>query len=122
VAKPTVSFCALIICRHLSESQRAYIAAELATLKLGNVKAQKSGGQICPSTEEAATMLNVSPRSVKNAKVVRDHGTEEEKAAVKPPVRSQPERLRGLQVVRVPAKSSASVRAPMGVRTAIHVA
>lgn len=63
--------------RHLNESQRAGIAAKLAKLKHGDVASQKHDGQICPSIQQAAEMLQVSPTSVKNAKVVLEHGSPE---------------------------------------------
>lgn len=54
--------------RHLSESQRAMVAAKLATLKTGE---KKSNAQICaPTQEEAAKQLQVSRRSVQAAKKV----------------------------------------------------
>lgn len=66
--------------RHLTESQRAMVAAKLAKLKRGDVKTQResSDGQICPpSIEQAASMLNVSSGSVKSAKQVLEHGSKE---------------------------------------------
>ena len=69
--------------RHLSESQRAMVAARIATLKDGQRKTDAIRGQICPpSQDEAASSVNVSPRSVKSARSVMDHGTEELIAAV----------------------------------------
>jgi hypothetical protein len=55
--------------RHLSESQRAMVAAKLATLPSG----VHQGAQICaPSQSAAAEMLNVSRRSVQSAKRIRE--------------------------------------------------
>lgn len=68
--------------RHLSESQRAKIAAKLAKLKHGDVASQKHDGQICLSTKQAAEMLQVSPKSVQYAKVVEEHGSPELNEAV----------------------------------------
>ena len=55
--------------RHLTTKQRAAIAAELATLGDGR---PKKTGQNCPvsrlSNDQAADLMSVSPRSVKNAK------------------------------------------------------
>ncbi len=69
--------------RHLSESQRAMVAAKLAKLKPGEVgNGRKVEGQICPSTESASKMLNVSKGSTKNAKKVIADGAEEVKQAV----------------------------------------
>jgi hypothetical protein len=59
--------------RHLSTSQRAMIAAQLATLKNG----QRSDLVQAPSIEEAAALLNVGHASVERAKFVREHGGEE---------------------------------------------
>jgi ParB-like chromosome segregation protein Spo0J len=61
--------------RHLDESQRALVAAKLTNLKDG-----ERPSQICEpavTRERAAEMLNVSPRSIDSARVVRDHGTVE---------------------------------------------
>lgn len=64
--------------RHLTTSQRAMVAANVAKLKHGDVKTQKSDGSIDLSTQqEAASLLNVSVPSVKRAKKVKDKGTPE---------------------------------------------
>jgi hypothetical protein len=66
--------------RHLTESQRAMVAAKLATLKRGDIKTQResSGVQICtPSMEQAAEILSVGRRSVASAKAVLDSGSRE---------------------------------------------
>lgn len=70
--------------RHLTESQRASVAAKLVNAKLGDNQHTKEGLQICrPTTvEQAAEMLQVSPRSVHNAKSVLEHGSPELIAAV----------------------------------------
>jgi N6-adenosine-specific RNA methylase IME4/ParB-like chromosome segregation protein Spo0J len=60
--------------RHLDESQRAMVAAKLATLRRGD----NQHAQICaPSQEKAAELLNVSRRTVQHAREVQDHGTPE---------------------------------------------
>ena len=66
--------------RHLDESQRAMVAARVATLPQGT-RADRS---IDPSKTqpEAAALLNVSTPSVKRARVVLDRGTPELIAAV----------------------------------------
>ena len=66
--------------RHLDASQRAMVAAKIATLSDG----QRQVGKFAyvATQADAATMLNVSERSVKSAAVVRDHGTPELKDAV----------------------------------------
>src|SRR6516165_3011622 len=59
--------------RHLKESQRATIAANLVTTKLGdNQHIKKEGRPIDLAT--AAKMLNVSEKSVKRAKNVLENG------------------------------------------------
>jgi N6-adenosine-specific RNA methylase IME4 len=58
--------------RHLDESQRAMVAAKLATLKLGDN--QHSEG---PSIEEASRLLNVGHASVERAKTVQRVGAPE---------------------------------------------
>jgi ParB family chromosome partitioning protein len=60
--------------RHLSETQRAMIAARLATLRDG-VRRDRQGAQICaPTQSEAAELLRVSRRGVQHARQVIDHG------------------------------------------------
>lgn len=68
--------------RHLNESQRAMVAAKIATLKPGNVAAQR-GGEISPpqSIAQAASLLNIGRDSVKSGKTVLAHGTPAEIAA-----------------------------------------
>ena len=64
--------------RHLTESQRAMVAAKLAKLRVGDNQHTKEGGQICPpSNEQAAEQLHVSPRSVKTAKQVINRGSDD---------------------------------------------
>lgn len=59
--------------RHLSESQRAMVAAKMATLNHGGVR---SKGSIDPlSSESTAKRLNVSEPSVKRARKVLESGT-----------------------------------------------
>ncbi len=63
--------------RHLDESQRAMVAAKLATLADGQ-RRYPAGAQICAggavSQPEAAELLNVSRRSVQFAQRVLSHG------------------------------------------------
>jgi ParB-like chromosome segregation protein Spo0J len=65
--------------RHLNESQRAMVAARLATLQLG---ANQHAQECAPSQEQAAQTLNVSRRLVQDARKVQERGTPEEIAAV----------------------------------------
>lgn len=67
--------------RHLTESQRAMVAARLATMPEGR---PSETAQICAvkSQEKAAELLSVSRRSVQNATTVQEHGTEELQEAV----------------------------------------
>jgi len=66
--------------QHLSTSQRAMLAAEMATLQHGsNQHAKKEDVHSCTSSEgksanEAAAALNVSKRMVDNARKVKEHG------------------------------------------------
>ena len=59
--------------RHLSETQRATVAAELANMTIGNPKGKKTMTSITQPT--AARMLNVSQRSLSSAKVIKDNGS-----------------------------------------------
>src|SRR5262249_30640604 len=61
--------------RHLDESQRAMIAAALATMKPGQHQMGKFAH--LATQPEAAALLNVSPRTVKSAAVVRNNGARE---------------------------------------------
>ena len=56
------------------------VASRVATLKHGgDRKSENIKGQICPlnTQSEAASLLSVSPRSVKSARVVLEHGAPE---------------------------------------------
>lgn len=71
--------------RHLSESQRATVAAKIATArKGGQAKPGEGANSSIPptTTKEAAKQLNVSPSSVKAAKKVLKTGAAELVAAV----------------------------------------
>lgn len=66
--------------RHLSESQRAMVAAKLATMRRGR---PQENAQICAKSQaEAAELMGVSRRSVQSARIVQEKGTLEEIAAV----------------------------------------
>jgi hypothetical protein len=67
--------------RHLSEPQRAMVAAEIATLGRGAPKKSATWRNI--SQPKAAKRLNVSGRSLQRAAVVRNHAIPELAAAVR---------------------------------------
>jgi N6-adenosine-specific RNA methylase IME4 len=66
--------------RHLDESQRAMIAARLATMPTNRPSKSRSNDLL--SQDQAATMVNVSVPSVKRATIVRDKAEPELRAAV----------------------------------------
>lgn len=70
--------------RHLTESQRAMIAAKVATARVGNPTFNRANlpDRAPPTNSEAAKMLNVSERSVKTAKQIAAKGEPEVAAAV----------------------------------------
>jgi hypothetical protein len=66
--------------RHLDESQRAMVAAKIATLKLG---ANQHTATAAASQGQAAKLLNVSPDSIQRARKIREKGVPELVEAVK---------------------------------------
>jgi N6-adenosine-specific RNA methylase IME4 len=86
--------------RHLTESQRAMVAAKLSTLRLGDNQHSTQAAQICAPTmdfgaehaapepespvsqSDAAELLSVSRRSVQTATKVQEKGTPELQEAV----------------------------------------
>lgn len=70
--------------RHLTESQRAMVAAKIATMQKGGDRRsnQTANLQSGPTQAQAAEMLNVSERSVATAKSVQKKGEPEVAAAV----------------------------------------
>lgn len=75
--------------RHLSESQRASVAAKLANMPRGRPSEKGANLPLCAESEaapvtvaRAAEMLNVSERSVKSARKVQERGAPELVAAV----------------------------------------
>jgi N6-adenosine-specific RNA methylase IME4 len=60
--------------RHLDESQRAMVAAKLATLRLGDNQHAPIGA---PSQDKAADLLNVGRRTVQRAREVQEQGAPE---------------------------------------------
>ena len=70
--------------RHLTESQRAMLAAELATMKQGErTDVEPSANLQKVSQADAAKLTNVSTRSVASAAKVKNEGTPELRDAVK---------------------------------------
>ena len=64
--------------RHLSESQRAMVAAALETFQHGGPRNQDANLHVAPLTRsDVAEMFNVSPRTVAAAAKVRDAAPEE---------------------------------------------
>jgi N6-adenosine-specific RNA methylase IME4 len=61
--------------RHLSESQRAMVAAKLATRGEGRLPKTRPIDPV--SQQQVAALLNVSVRSIKRANVVKNQGTSE---------------------------------------------
>lgn len=100
--------------RHLNESQRALVAARLSTLERGRPK--KTGRSADLSRAQAAHQLNVSERSVGNAKAVLARGVPELAAAVEAgelavdaaaaAARETPERQRKLAAAAIAGKAS----------------
>lgn len=73
-----------VLRQHLDTSQRAMIAAKMATLKAGMNQHSEEVLQNCStSTAEAAESMNVSERSVHQAQVVEQHGSASLKRAVR---------------------------------------
>ncbi|MCM5556302.1 MT-A70 family methyltransferase [Pleomorphomonas sp. JP5] len=68
--------------RHLNESQRAMVAANLAGLRPGRQEADKPANLRNYRQAEAAERLHVSERSVQDARVVREKGIDDINAAV----------------------------------------
>ena len=72
--------------RHLSEGQRAMLAADIAKLGQGrraNCENKPANLPVYPSQPQAAEMLHVSERSVRSAAKVRDDGAPELVAKVR---------------------------------------
>ena len=67
-------FRANLIRRHLNTSQRAMVAEKFANLENGERASQKCEAV---TRQQAADILNVSPRTLDNAKVVRASGDDE---------------------------------------------
>src|ERR1019366_3351516 len=78
--------------RHLDASQRAIIAAKLATLAKGE---NQHTARAVPSQEKAAKLMNVSVASVQRARVVLDRGS--------------PELVQAVESGFIPVKAAAAV-------------
>jgi N6-adenosine-specific RNA methylase IME4 len=64
--------------RHLDESQRAMVAAKLATMRQGErTDLEPSENLPKVSQEEAATLLNISDRTLRYAKAVQERGADD---------------------------------------------
>ncbi len=63
--------------RHLTTSQRSMVAANIANLKHGGDRKDSKVSIDTLKIDDAAKQLNVSPESVKRAKLVKDKGTTE---------------------------------------------
>ena len=68
--------------RHLNDAQRAFIAAQMATLQKGDNQYTKSGSANWPTHSREADRMKVSERQVRRAKKVLAKGTPELKDAV----------------------------------------
>jgi N6-adenosine-specific RNA methylase IME4 len=69
--------------RHLNESQRAWVAAQLVNAKHGGDRRSDQAADLpLVSQEKAAKLMSVSERSVRSAVAVRDKGTPPLKRAV----------------------------------------
>lgn len=66
--------------RHLTDGQRAYVAAKLASIGWGGDRSKSPNGDL--TIEQAAGRLNVAKRAVERARIVRDKATAELQNAV----------------------------------------
>jgi hypothetical protein len=106
--------------RHLNESQRAMVAAKLATRKRqdslipGGIYAKKLDGQIPTSSgmaqQEAADLLNVSRSSLVDAKIVQREGSADDIKAVEQGVAAVSTVAKQIRE-KVPPKARAKQRA-----------
>jgi hypothetical protein len=96
--------------RHLSTSQRAMVAAKLATLKNG----EAGNGRVASSIEEATTIseaaktLNVGHATVERAKLIQATGSEELIAAVE---RDEISVSAGAEIAEMPVEDQKAVLA-----------
>jgi len=63
--------------RHLTETQREFVAAKIANLKAGDNQHTKEAGQTCTTSKsisDASCQLSVKPRSVKSARAAIKSG------------------------------------------------
>jgi ParB/Sulfiredoxin domain len=102
--------------RHLTESQRAMIAADLAQVK---GRPSKKSGRVRPlSNKAAARALKIGPTSVKSAKAVLKYGTPKLVAAVKAGTVSV---AKAAKQVRATQKAQAPIPTPMATAAPITV-
>jgi ParB-like chromosome segregation protein Spo0J len=97
--------------RHLDSSQRSIIAARLATMRQGaRTDLEHSANLPEVSQAQAASMLNVSERSVRTAKTVLDQGVPELIEAVESFLSTIQQTRRGFTKPRTVARQFASRR------------
>ena len=92
--------------RHLNESQRAMVAANLANLKPGRPDANKAANLRDFRQIDAAERLHVSERSVQDARVVRERGIDDINEAVQ---RGDLAVSAAAQLARLPADEQARI-------------
>jgi len=92
--------------RHLDESQRAMVAANLAGLKPGRPSSDKPANLPVYRQAEAAERLHVSERSVRDAHVVRERGIDDINEAVQ---RGDLAVSAAAQLARLPADEQARI-------------
>ncbi len=66
--------------RHLTDGQRAYVAAKLASIGWGGDRSKSPNGDL--TTKQAAERLHVAERAVERARIVRDKATIELQSAL----------------------------------------
>lgn len=101
--------------RHLSEGQRAHVAGLVANMRQGErTDIQPSANLQKVSVGDAAKLLNVSERSVQNARFVQDHGIPElqekvAKGAVAPSTAADVARLPAVEQQEIVARGEKEI-------------